>query len=46
MHMFDLHSEWREAKKGEVLFVGVLVQGERERERVREGKRKGVCERA
>ena len=43
--MFDLHNEWREAKKRDILSVGVLVQGERER--VREGKRKrgGVCER-
>ena len=38
--MFDLHNEWREAKKIDILSVGVLVQGERVRERVREGKRK------
>ena len=37
--MFDLHNEWREAKKGILLFVDVLVQGERERvsERKKEG---------
>ena len=45
MHMFDLHSEWREAKKGKYC-LWVCWSRERERERVREGKRKGVCERA
>ena len=36
--MFDLHNERCEAKKGDLLFVCVLVQreGERERERERE----------
>ena len=47
--MFDLHNERYEAKKGDLLFVCVLVQregGERERERGREGNREGegVCE--
>ena len=34
--MFDLHNERCEAKKGDLLFVGVLVQGEREREKEKE----------
>ena len=34
--MFDLHNERCEAKKGDLLFVCVLVQIERERERERE----------
>ena len=51
--MFDLHNERCEAKKGDLLFVCVLVQrdgggggGERQREREREGNREeeGVCE--
>ena len=46
--MFDLHNERCEAKKGDLLFVCVLVQreegGERGREREREGKREWVCE--
>ena len=49
--MFDLHNERCEAKKGDLLFVCVLVQREggerdREREREREGNREeeGVCE--
>ena len=33
--MFDLHNERCEAKKGDLLFVGVLVQGEREKEKER-----------
>ena len=40
--MFDLHNERCEAKKGDLLFVGVLVQIEREREGKRE--RGGGCE--
>ena len=53
--MFELHNERCEAKKGDLLFVCVLVQREREgwggereteREREREGNREeeGVCE--
>ena len=49
--MFDLHNERCEAKKGDLLFVCVLVQREgggreRDREREREGNREeeGVCE--
>ena len=51
--MFELHNEGCEAKKGDLLFMCVLVQregGEREREtereREREGNREGegVCE--
>ena len=38
----DLHNERCEAKKGDLLFVCVLVQREREREGKREGE--GVCE--
>ena len=34
--MFVLHNERCEAKKGDLLFVGVLVLGEREREGKRE----------
>ena len=49
--MFELHNERCEAKKGDLLFVCVLVQreggGERERQRERERKRRkqrgGVC---
>ena len=52
--MFELHNERCEAKKGDLLFVCVLVQRERgggereretEREREREGNREGegVC---
>ena len=37
--MFDLHNEQCEAKKGDLLFVCVLVQRERERERGRERER-------
>ena len=37
--MFDLHNERCQAKKGDLLFVCVLVQREGERER--EGKREG-----
>ena len=56
--MFDLHNEQCEVKKGDLLFVCVLVQREggreeereRERERKKERKEKregeGVCERA
>ena len=36
--MFDLHNERCEAKKGDLLFVGVLVRGERERRKKREGR--------
>ena len=50
--MFELHNERCEAKKGDLLFVYVLVQRERgggrerETEREREGNREGegVCE--
>ena len=48
--MFDLHNEWCEAKKGDLLFVCVCVcwSRERGRERKRERKEKregeGVCE--
>ena len=52
--MFELHNERCEAKKGDLLFVCVLVQREggggrereTEREREREGNREGegVCE--
>ena len=41
--MFDLHNERCEAKKGDLLFVCVLVQregGGRERQRERERKRR------
>ena len=41
--MFELHNERCEAKKGDLLFVCVLVQregGERERQRERERKRR------
>ena len=49
--MFELHNERCEAKKGDLLFVCVLVQREgggererdREREREREGNREGEC---
>ena len=39
--MFDLHNEWRQAKKRDILSVGVLVQGERERECERGKKKEG-----
>ena len=39
--MFDLHNERCEAKKGDLLFVVVLVQRERERERMKQ--RGGGC---
>ena len=50
--MFELHNERCEAKKGDLLFVCLLVQrergGERERDRERERKRRKqrecVCE--
>ena len=51
--MFDLHNERCEAKKGDLLFVCVLVQrgggvGERETERERKRRKQrgggGVCE--
>ena len=45
--MFDLHNERCEAKKGDLLFVCVLVQreegGEREREREKEKERESGC---
>ena len=45
--MFDLHNERCEAKKGDLLFVCVLVQreggGETERERKRRKQRGGGC---
>ena len=36
--MLDLHNERCGAKKGDLLFVGVLVQGERERRKESEGR--------
>ena len=46
--MFDLHNEWCEAKKGDLLFVCVCWSRERGRERKRERIEKregeGVCE--
>ena len=46
--MFDLHNDWCEAKKGDLLFVCVLVQREgggreTERERKRRKQRGGGC---
>ena len=46
--MFELHNERCEAKKGDLLFVCVLVQrerggGERQRERKRRKQRGGGC---
>ena len=48
--MFDLHNERCEAKKGDLLFVCVLVQREggggerdREREKEKETERRRVC---
>ena len=43
--MFDLHNERCEAKKGDLLFVCVLVQREGEREEERETERKRRKER-
>ena len=46
-HMFDLHNEWCEAKKGDLLFVCVCVlvqrEGEREEERKKRKERGGGC---